>query len=135
MTDQQKPKEIPFFPTETLKIQKERRPITAYIPEDGRDPDPSWDTVARAVWPATKENQTNREALANSLMYACYDDTVLSAARDAGIIMVRMVQLMMGRTWMDRWLRDNQPGLSRRVSHNRREYGGLFRKITRNLFS
>ena len=128
-------KDVPFFPTEALKKQRERKPITAFIPEDGRDPNPAWDAVARSVWPATRENQTDRESLANALMYACYDDTVLSAAQDAGIIMARMVQSMMGRAWVDRWLKDNYFNLSRRIDRNRREYGGTAKKLLKNLFS
>jgi hypothetical protein len=126
--------ETKFFPTEVLKKAKELKPITSYIPDDGRDPNPMWDAVARALWPATKEGQTDREALAEVLMWASYDDTVLGAAPTAGIAMARMVQLLMGNEWMKRWVWENQHPLRRRISINKREFGGM-KKMFKNFFS
>jgi len=126
--------ETKFFPTEALKKAKESKPITSYIPEDGRDPNPMWDDVARSLWPATKEKQTDREALAEVLMWASYDDTVLGAAPTAGIAMSRMAQRLMGNEWMHRWVRENQHPLRRRISINKREFGGM-KKMFKNFFS
>jgi hypothetical protein len=127
-------KEVAFFPTEVLKKVKEVKPIMAYIPEDGRDPNPMWDEVARSLWPATKEKQKDREALAEVLMWAAYDDTVLGAAPCAGIVMSRMAQRLMGNEWMERWQWDNYHPLRRKISFNKREFGGL-RKVFKNMFS
>jgi hypothetical protein len=126
--------ETKFFPTEALKRAKELKPITSYIPEDGRDPNPMWDDVARSLWPAAKENQTDREALAEVLMWASYDDTVLGAAPTAGIMMSRMAQRLMGNEWMKRWAWENQHPLRRRISINKREFGGM-KKTFKNFFS
>lgn len=126
--------EAVFFPTEKLKKAREQKPITSYIPEDGRDPNPAWDDVARSVWPATRENQTHREAMASALMWAIYDDTVTGAAPNAAIILARMCQRLMGNEWMEMWLLLNQNPLRQRVSINRRNFGGA-KKFFRNLFS
>lgn len=123
-----------FFPTEALKKAREQKPIVSYIPEDGRDPNPAWDEIARVLWPASRENQTARESLADILMFAIYDDTVLGAVPNAGIAMARMVQNLMGNAWMDRWLRDNQNPLRRRISINKRQFGGV-KKVFKNFFS
>lgn len=125
---------IPFFPTETLKKAKEQKPITSYIPEDGRNPDPAWDVVARVLWPPSRENQTSRESLADVLMWAIYDDVVLGAAPNASIAMARMVQNLMGNAWMERWVKDNQAPLRRRIGIHRREYGGV-KKMFKDFFS
>ena len=125
---------VAFFPTEALKKAREQKPIMSYIPEDGRDPNPVWDEIARSVWPATKEKQTNREALADVFMWAIYDDTVLGACPNAGIAMSRMAQRLMGNEWMNNWLRDNQNPLRRRISINKRDFGGM-KKMFKNFFS
>lgn len=115
-----------FFVTEALKKAKEEKPITSYIPEEGgRDPNPAYDEVARALWPATKEKQTDREALAEVLMWSIYDDTVLSAARDSGVVMARLCQKLVGDGWMEHWILVHQNSLRSRVSLNKRRYGGL----------
>jgi len=126
--------EIVFYPTEALKRAREQKPIVSYIPEDGQDPDPAWDVVAKRLWPATRENQTSRESLADVLMWACNDDTVLGASPNAGIVMARMVQNLMGNAWMDHWVRDNYGPLQRKISINKQYYGG-FKKIFKNFFS
>jgi len=115
----------PFFPTETLKNTNDRKPIKSLIPEDGNDPNKCWDEVARSLWPATREKQTDREALANELMWACQDDTVLGAAPTAGIIMSRMAQRLMGNEWMKMWLFNNDTRLRHRTAFNKREFGGV----------
>lgn len=134
MTENSDKETVAFFPTEALKKAREARPITSYIPEDGRDPNPMWDMVARSVWPATKEKQTDREALADVFMWAIYDDTVLGAVPSAGIAMARMAQRMMGNAWMDRWLWENQHPLKRRITINKREFGGM-KRMFKNFFS
>ena len=103
----QDPSEVPYVTPEIAKA-KEKRALGAYLLEDGRDPDPIWDTVARALWPATKERQTHREALANRLMTATYgsNDTE-TLDRDAAIIMARFTQLLMGKPWVERWIWDH----------------------------
>lgn len=126
--------EVIFYPTEALKKASERRPVTSYIPEDGRDPNPAWDEIAKAVWPATREGQKSREALADVLMWACNDDVVLGASPNAGIVMARMVQNLMGNEWMDRWLRDNSGPLRRKITLHRREFGGC-KKFVKSFFS
>jgi len=123
-----------FYPTEALKVASEHKPISSYIPDDGRDPNPAWDVVARSVWPATKYGQKDREALAEVLMWACNDDVVLGATPSAGIVMARMVQSLMGNAWMDRWVRDNYGPMGQRIRNNQRMYGGL-RKAFKNFFS
>ena len=123
-----------FFPTEVLKQKSERKPIKTKLIEDGRDPSNCWDEIARSLWPATHDQLTDREALANELMWACQDDTVLGAAPTAGIIMSRMAQRMMGNNWMARWLRDNHTVLRHRTAFNRREYGGVS-KMFKKFFS
>jgi hypothetical protein len=123
-----------FFPTEHLKKARERKPITSYIPDDGRDPNPMWEELAKSVWPATREKQTNREALADVLMWACQDDTVLGAAPNAGIVMSRMAQRLMGNEWMERWHKDNHHQLRRRISVHKHQYGG-FKKVFKAFFS
>jgi len=124
----------PFFPTEALKKAHEQKPITSYLPEnDGRDPNPMWEDVARSVWPATRENQTSREALADVLMWAVYDETILSASPNAGIAMSRMIQRLVGSKWTRDWLRDNRGALQRRIKLNRQEYGG-FKRMFKNFF-
>ena len=101
------PTEVPFITPEVAKA-REKRALTAYLLEDGRDPDPIWDTVARALWPATKEKQTHREALAHQLMKATYSDNDSDALdRDAAIIMARLTQLLMGKPWVERWIWDH----------------------------
>lgn len=126
---------VAFFPTEELKIRSEKQPITSYIPDDGRDPDPAWDVVARSLWPATRENMSHRESLASTLMYAVYDETIQLASRDTSVITSRMVQTLMGRAWMDRWLRDNYFDVSKRVEHNRRVHGGAATRFLKRLFT
>jgi len=124
----------PFFPTEALKKAHEQKPITSYLPEsDGKDPNPMWEDVARSVWPATRENQTSREALADVLMWAVYDETILSASPNAGIAMSRMIQRLVGSKWTRDWLRDNRGALQRRIKLNRQEYGG-FKRMFKNFF-
>ncbi len=118
-------KDTPFFPTASLKEASEKKPIKTIFPEDGRESSAAWDEIARAVWPATREKQTDREALANELMWACHDDTILGAAPTAGIIMSRMAQRLMGNVWMERWMRDNQQILRVRIAIHKRNYGGL----------
>ena len=126
--------EVKFFPTEALKKAREKKPITAYIPEDGRDPNPAWDEVARVIWPATRENQTAREALADVLMLAVNDETVLGASPNMGVVLARMCQNLMGNEWMEMWLLLNQNRLRQRISINRRRYGGT-KKFFKNFFS
>lgn len=128
------PPTITFFPTEVLKLKSEQKPIQVQLHEDGREPQMCWDEIARSLWPATKEKQTDREALANELMWACQDDTVLGAAPTAGIIMSRLTQRLMGNEWMHRWLIDNQSQLRHRTAFNRREYGGVS-KMFKRFFS
>lgn len=125
--------ETRFFITEELKKAKEQKPITSYIPDDGRDPNPAWDEVARALWPATREQQTARESLADILMYAINDDTVLGASPNAGIAMARMCQNLMGNAWMDSWLILNQNTLRSRIRTNKNNYGGV-KKMFKNFF-
>jgi len=126
-------KEAPFFPTEVLKQLKEKKPITTFIPDDGRDPNPMWDEVARSLWPSTKENQTNRESLAETLMWAVCDDTILASSPEAGIVMARLVQQLMGNTWMKRWEWDNFHPLQRKTQFNKHHFGGA-KKVFRNMF-
>lgn len=115
-----------FFVTEELKKAREEKPIKSYIPEEGgRDPNPAWDEVSRALWPATKEKQTDRESLAEVLMWTIYDDTVMSAARDSGVVMARLCQKLVGDGWMEQWLLVHQNSLRSRISLNKRRYGGL----------
>ena len=123
-----------FFLTETLKKKKDQKPITSYIPEDGKDPNPAWDEIARSIWPATRERQTHREALAHVIMWAIHDDTILGAAPCAGIAMSRMAQRLMGDAWMKRWLRDNLNPLRKRVAINRKNYGGV-KKMLKSILS
>lgn len=123
-----------FFLTETLKQKKDQKPITSYIPEDGRDPNPLWDELARSIWPATRERQSHRESLADVLMWAIHDDTVLGAAPLAGIAMSRLAQRLMGDHWMKCWLRDNYRPLRRRLAVNKRNYGGA-RAMLKGFFS
>lgn len=126
--------EVTFYPTEALKRTQERKPITSYITEDGRDPNPAWDEVARVMWPPTREKQTARESLAEELMWAIYDDTVVGAAPNAGIAMARMCQNLMGNAWMENWLRFNVDPLRNRIKRNRQNYGGV-KKLFKNMFS
>jgi hypothetical protein len=126
--------EVPFYPTEALKRTRERKPITSYITEDGRDPNPAWDEIARVMWPPTREKQTARESLAEELMWAIYDDTVIGAAPNAGIAMARMCQNLMGNAWMENWLRFNIDPLRSRIKRNRQHYGGV-KKLFKNVFS
>lgn len=127
------PQESSEVPYVTLEVAKARdsRPSTAYLLEDGRDPDPIWDTVARALWPATKEKQTHREALAHQLMQATYssNDTD-SLDRDAAIIMARLTQLLMGKPWVERWVWDNS---RRSLLRQRRTGRGVIGFIQRLL--
>jgi hypothetical protein len=116
------------------ELKLKQMECTFYIPEDGRDPNPIWEEVSRSVWPSTQENQTDREALADVLMWACQDDVVLNACPNAGIVMSRMAQRLMGDSWMKRWLIDNYSPLRRRVNFHRREYGG-FKRMFKKLFS
>lgn len=117
---------VPFFPTEALKVAHDQKPISSYLPEeDGRDPHPMWEEVARSIWPATKENQTSREALAEILMFAVLDNTVLYASPNAGIAMSRMIQRLVGDNWVENWLLRNHKQLRRKIEINKREYGGF----------
>jgi len=122
-----------FFPTTELKEASENKPIVGYLPEDGRDPNPAWDLVANAVWPATKENQTAREALADAFMVASNTASVYNDARNAALIMARMSQILMGKSWVDRWLWDNSDDVHRgrkplpqKVHNIKRIYESLF---------
>lgn len=124
----------PFFPTEALKKAHDQKPITSFLPEkDGKDPNPIWEDIARSIWPATREGQTNREALADILMWAVYDETILSASPNAGIAMSRMIQRLVGDDWVYAWLRDNRGALRRRIQINKREYGG-FKHMFKHFF-
>ena len=124
-----------FYATEELKQASMEKPVVSHIPEGGRDPDPSWDHIARSIWPTTLEDKTSREALANELMFATNDPTLNEAAPMAVIIMARMCQRMMGDDWMKRWLWDNQFKLKRRVAYNRKNYGvGFFGRLWRKWF-
>ena len=115
-----------FYPTKKLKEASKNKPIISYIPEDGRDPDPSWDHISRSLWPTTLENVSSRQALSEILMYACNDPTIEGASPQTAIIMARMCQRLMGRSWMERWLWDNQMGLKKRVAKNHANYGKGF---------
>jgi hypothetical protein len=126
--------EIKFYPTKKLKEAGEKKPIMSYIPENGCDPNPAWDDVARSVWPSTKEHQTHREAMASALMWSIYDDTVGGAAPNAAIILARMCQRLMGDEWMEMWLLINRNPLTRRISDNKRKFGGA-KKFFKNLIS
>ncbi len=95
-----------FFPTAELKRTDELKPIKSYIPEDGRSPNPIWDDLARAVWPSTLENKTDREALAHQLMWAIYDESATHAP-NVEVILARMTQNLMGNTWMKTWQKEN----------------------------
>lgn len=133
-------KAVCFFPTERLKITMEQKGITSYIPEDGRDPNPCWDTVSRALWPSTIDNITNRESLAHQLMYGAYDEVVSGACPEAAVIMSRMAQNLMGNTWMQTWLFNNDGVLRRRIKIHKHQYGTgsnfkmqvWFKKLFRN---
>jgi len=116
-----------FFPTERLKIVMEEKGIRSYIPEDGRDPNPQWDDVARALWPSTLESQNHREALATQLMWGSYDDVVAGAAPEAAIIMARMVLLLCGKSWMDNWILYNEGTLRRRIKLHKKNFGSEFK--------
>jgi hypothetical protein len=126
--------EVKFYPTEELKKAREKKPISSYIPEDGRDPNPAWDEVARIMWPPTRENQSARESLAEQLMWAIHDDTILSASPNVGIALARMCQNLVGNAWMERWLVYNSSPLRDRIRFNRRTFGG-FNKLFKGLFS
>jgi len=115
------------FPTEQLKVTMEEKGIKSYIPEDGRDPNPAWDVVARALWPSTLESQDHREALATQLMWGSYDDVVAGAAPEAAIIMARMAQLLCGKSWMDNWILCNEGVLRRRIKLHKQHFGGEFK--------
>jgi hypothetical protein len=124
-----------FYLTEELKKASISKPLISHIPEDGRDPDPSWDHMSRSIWPSTLEDRSSREALANELMYATNDPTLREAAPVAVIIMARMCQRMMGDMWTEKWLWDNQFKLKKRVDYNRRNYGvGFIGKLLRKIF-
>jgi hypothetical protein len=124
-----------FYPTEELKKASLMKPIVSYIPEDGKDPDPSWDVIARSLWPSTVDEKTSREALAHELMFATYDPTLRDVAPTVVIVMSRMCQRLMGDVWMDRWLWDNQFILKRRIDYNRRQFGvGFISKFFRKWF-
>jgi len=124
-----------FYPTKTLKDASKDKPIVSFIPdEDGRDPNPAWDHVARSVWPSTLEDISSRETLANVLMYASNDPTLCEADSHAVIVMARMCQMLMGRTWTDKWLWDNQHSLKKRVKFNKKNYGGFFGGFWRKLW-
>ena len=115
----QESSEVPFMTPEMIKA-KERRSANPYLLEEGRDPNPIWDTVCRSIWPATREKQTHREAMSDRLMNALYcktDDEVLD--RDAAIIMARLAQLLMGKPWMERWVWDHshRAALRQRRTH------------------
>jgi len=120
-------KAVCFFPTERLKATMEAKGIKSYIPEDGRDPNPCWDEVARIAWPSSLENQTSRESLANQLMYAVYDDVISGACPEAAIIMSRMAQNLMGNQWMEDWLCKNEGVLRKRIRLHKRTYGSEFK--------
>jgi len=94
-----------FYPTETLKKKMIEKPVTSYILDDGRDPNPAWDVVARSIWPASVENKTDREALADRLMYSIHKEDGLEY--ETLIIMSRMAQNLMGNEWMQNWLKNH----------------------------
>lgn len=126
----QESSEVPYVTLEVAKA-KEKRALTAYLLEDGRDPDPIWDTVARALWPATKEKQTHREALAHRLMKATYSSNDSDALdRDAAIIMARLTQLLMGKPWVERWVWDQS---KRSLLRQRRTTRGVIGFLQRLL--
>lgn len=128
-----------FFPTERLKIVMEEKGIKNYIPEDGRDPNPAWDHVARALWPSIwpsmaeekDEEQANRhrESLANQLMWGSYDEVVADIAPEAAIIMARMAQNLCGKTWMKNWVLKNEGTLRKRVKLHKQNYGDTIFQI------
>lgn len=92
--------------------------------------------MARSVWPATKEKQTSREALAEVLMWAINDDTILGAAPYAGIVMARMAQRLMGNEWMINWLKFNKTELKKRIVINKTNFGkSSITKMFKKLFS
>lgn len=122
--------EVPYVTPEIAKA-REGRSSSAYLLEDGRDPDPVWDTIARALWPATKEKQTHRESLADRLMKATYasNDTD-TLDRDAAIIMARLTQFLMGKPWVERWIWDHS---RRSLLHQRRTNRGVIGFLQRLL--
>ena len=124
------------YPTKELKEASESKPIISFIPdEDGRDPDPAWDHVARSVWPTTIEGITSRDTLAEVLMYASNDEVLNDAAPQAVIVMSRMCQRLKGSEWMDKWLWDNQLKLKKKVDYNRKNYGaGFFSRLWRKMW-
>ena len=126
----QESSEVPFVTPEIAKA-KEKRASSAYLLEDGRDPDPIWDSVARSLWPATKEKQSHREALAHQLMKATYSSNDTDALyRDAAIIMARLTQLLMGKPWVERWVWDHS---RRSLLRQRRTSRGVIGFIQRLL--
>jgi hypothetical protein len=123
-----------FYPTKELK-DAASKPVASYIPEDGRDPDPAWDHISRSLWPSTLEGKTSRESLADILMYSCNDPTLAEASPTTAIVLARMCQRLMGDTWTNKWLWDNQIQLKKRTKYNRRNYGvGFFGKFWRKYW-
>ena len=125
-----------YYPTKELKEASESKPIISFIPdEDGRDPDPAWDHVARSVWPTTIEDVTSRDTLAEVLMYASNDPTLCDASPEAIIVMSRMCQRLKGRGWMDKWLWDNQLKVKKKVDYNRKNFGkGYLSRLWRKIW-
>lgn len=97
--------ETTFYLTETLKKKMMEKPIISYIPDDGKDPNPAWDLLARSVWPSSTETETDREAFANRLMKSIHNESEIGC--ETVIILSRMAQLLMGRTWVNDWLKNH----------------------------
>ena len=67
--------------------------------EDDNDDNPIWDVLAKEVWPSSSD-YSDRENLANELMYALYGDNK-AVNTNLNIILSRLVQLLMGTSWME----------------------------------
>ncbi len=66
---------------------------------DDCDDNPIWDALAKEVWPS-RSDYSDRENLANELMYVLYGDNK-AVNTNLNIILSRLVHLLMGSSWME----------------------------------